>query len=86
MRVVENEDTATNGAGPDAFTPQGRRAAGEILAAAARAGGSAAVVGLSGDAEFEKEILLSLHAAGTISDRELTRREQEVCGNNNENY
>jgi len=43
-------------------------------------GGAAAVAGLSGTVDFEKEILLSLHAAGTISDSELARREQEVRG------
>ena len=78
MKVEETDDTATNGAGPQAFTPAGKRAAEDILATAARAGGSAAVAGLSGTVDFEKEILLSLHAAGSISDSELVRREQEV--------
>jgi len=38
VKVEETEDTATNGAGPQAFTSIGNRAAEEILATAARAG------------------------------------------------
>jgi hypothetical protein len=71
VRVPETDDTATNGAGPHALhPPEPPGGSGAV--------GAAAVALLSGAAEFEQAMLRSLHAAGTISDRELARREQEV--------
>jgi hypothetical protein len=54
--VQETPDTRTGGAGPQAWTPEGRRASEDILRTAATAVGAAAVADLQGDPDFEKEV------------------------------